>query len=110
MGSIVVLAAALNGIAVLFAYFRIFTGRRNMTTVSLTARWPERLSVLLLTLLIVGGGLIPQSSVASRYHAAIELRKHRHVFETNDSTPASESAHAEHPDATQSPIEHPQAP
>ncbi len=110
VGSIVVLAAALNGIAILFAYFRIFTGRRNTTTVSLSARWPERLSVLLLTLLIVGGGLIPQSSVASRYHAAMELRKHRHVFENDDSERESDSAHAEHSAAEPPATEHRQAP
>lgn len=77
VGSAVVVAAALNGIAILLAYFRIFTGRRAATQVSLSARWPERISILLLTLLIVGGGIIPQSSVASRYHAAVELRRHR---------------------------------
>ena len=77
VGTAVVLAAALNGIAILNAYFRIFTGRRASTHVSLTARWPERVSVLLLTLLILGGGILPQPSVAGRYHAAIELRRHR---------------------------------
>ena len=77
IGSAVVIAAALNGIAILHAYFRIFTGRRLSTHASLSARWPERVSVLLLTILIVGGGIAPQSSVASRYHAAIELRRHR---------------------------------
>ena len=77
VGSAVVIAAALNGIAILHAYFKIFTGRRASTHASLSARWPERVSVLLLTILIVGGGIAPQSSVASRYHAAIELRRHR---------------------------------
>jgi NADH-quinone oxidoreductase subunit M len=81
VGCAVVLAAALNGIAILFAYFRIFTGRRSSIPVSLTARLPERLSVLCLTVLIVGGGLFPQQSVASRYHAATELEKHRGVLD-----------------------------
>lgn len=80
IGSAVVLAAALNGIAILLAYFRIFTGRRNNTPVSLGIRWPERISVLLLTMLILGGGIFPQPGVASRYHAAIELGKHRMIF------------------------------
>lgn len=80
VGSAVVIAAALNGIAILHAYFRIFTGRRATAHASLSARWPERVSILLLTVLIVGGGLAPQSSVASRYHAAIELRRHRESF------------------------------
>ena len=77
VGSAVVIAAALNGIAILHAYFRIFTGRRATAHASLSARWPERVSILLLTVLIVGGGIAPQSSVASRYHAAIELSRHR---------------------------------
>ena len=79
IGAAVVVVAALNGIAVLHAYFRIFTGRRSTTQVSLQARMPERVSVLLLTLLIIGGGMVPGPSIASRYHAAIELGRHRHV-------------------------------
>ncbi len=81
VGSAVVIAAALNGIAILHSYFRIFTGRRPTAHTSLSARWPERVAILLLTLLIIGGGIIPQSSVASRYHAAIELRRHRENLE-----------------------------
>ena len=89
VGSAVVIAAALNGIAILHAYFRIFTGRRATAHASLSARWPERVSILLLTVLIVGGGLAPQSSVASRYHAAIELRRHRESFSEVESDRAS---------------------
>jgi NADH-quinone oxidoreductase subunit M len=89
VGTTVVIAAALNGIAILPAYFKIFTGRRASTHASLSARWPERVSVLLLTILIVGGGIAPQSSVASRYHAAIELRRHReNVSEAESDQPA----------------------
>jgi NADH-quinone oxidoreductase subunit M len=73
VGMLVVLVTALNGIAVLHAYFRLFTGTRHTTTVSLRSRWPERFAVLVLTALILGGGLIPQPGVASRYHAAAEI-------------------------------------
>ncbi|MDX1930353.1 MAG: proton-conducting transporter membrane subunit [Pirellulaceae bacterium] len=103
VGSAVVIAAALNGIAILHAYFRIFTGRRPSTHTSLTARWPERVSVLLLTLLIVGGGIAPQSSVASRYHAAVELRRHRENFsevEPGTSEHAEKETHEAHQSGT----------
>jgi NADH-quinone oxidoreductase subunit M len=73
VGMLVVFVAALNGIAVLHAYFRLFTGTRHTTSISLRGRWPEKIAVLLLTALILGGGLVPQPGVASRYHAATEI-------------------------------------
>lgn len=69
----VVIAAALNSLAVLHAYFRVFTGSRHASSIDLRSRVPERIAVLTLTLLILGGGLFPQPGVASRYHAAAEL-------------------------------------
>ena len=77
IGMAVVVAAAINGIAILHAYFRIFTGRRHTASFPLQARPSEKVSVLILTALIIGGGLWPQPGVASRYHAAIELIRHR---------------------------------
>ena len=77
IGMAVVVAAAINGIAILHAYFRIFTGRPHMASFSLRARPSEKVAVLILTALIIGGGLYPQWGVASRYHAAIELMRHR---------------------------------
>jgi NADH-quinone oxidoreductase subunit M len=79
IGACIVITAALNGIAVLHAYFRIFTGRKSSTQISLVARRPERVSIFLLTVLIVGGGLVPGPGIASRYHAAMELIQHREV-------------------------------
>ncbi len=78
IGTAVVIAAALNGIAVMFIYFRVFTGKRHVSPVSLRIRWSERVSVLILSLLILGGGLVPQPGVTSRHHAAVELSKLRH--------------------------------
>jgi NADH-quinone oxidoreductase subunit M len=78
IGTAVVVAAALNGIAIMHAYFRIFTGTRHVASISLRARPSERVAVLILAVLILGGGLWPQPGVASRYHAAIELIRHRH--------------------------------
>jgi NADH-quinone oxidoreductase subunit M len=86
IGTAVVIAAALNSIAVLHAYFRIFTGTKYTISTSLTVRPSERIAVVALAALIIGGGLFPQPGVASRYHAALELLKHR------DPTAAAEAA------------------
>lgn len=76
-GVIVVLAAALNGIAVLYVYFRVFTGTRHQATISLRARMHEQVAVLTLFILIIAGGLVPQPGVVSRYNAAAALLKQR---------------------------------
>lgn len=73
VGTLVVMAGALNGIAVLHAYFRLFTGTEHRACISLRARMPERVAVLTLSVLIIGGGLVPQPGVKSRYHAAEAL-------------------------------------
>lgn len=73
VGLILVISSALNGISILRAWFRIFTGHRFQTAVSLRSQPAERLSVVILTILIIGGGLWPQPGVASRHHAAVEL-------------------------------------
>jgi NADH-quinone oxidoreductase subunit M len=77
VGMIVVLAAALNGVAVLRAYFRIFTGKRHVATIPLTARPAERIALVSLSLIVLGAGLLPGAAVASRHHAAEALLKLR---------------------------------
>lgn len=77
IGVAVVIAAALNGLAVVQAYFRLFTGTRHATSVDLRIRPAERVAVLALATLILGGGLFPQAGVGSRYHAATELIRQR---------------------------------
>lgn len=77
IGMLVVVASALNGIAVLMAYFCIFAGPPPATSFSLRARPSEKMAVILLAVLLIGGGLFPQLGVASRYHAAIELMRLR---------------------------------
>jgi NADH-quinone oxidoreductase subunit M len=77
VGTAVVLAAALNGISILNAYFRIFAGRRTVSTISLSARPVERVAVVLLSTLILGGGLFPQLWVLNRYHAPEDLQSRR---------------------------------
>lgn len=73
VGITVVIATALCGIAILRAYFRIFTGTTFTASVSLAAKPSERIAVLVLTLLILGGGFFPQPGIASRHHAATQL-------------------------------------
>ncbi len=77
VGIAIVVAAALNGLAVLHAYFRIFTGSRHVASIDLRIRVPERVAVLVLSALLLGGGLYPQPGVAGRYNAAAQLVKER---------------------------------
>jgi NADH-quinone oxidoreductase subunit M len=77
VGVAVVIASALNGIAVVQAYFRLFTGTRHVSTVPLQVGFRERLAVGTLALLILGGGLFPQPGVASRYDAAAVILRQR---------------------------------
>ncbi len=93
IGTGVVIATALNGIAILLAYFRIFTGKRAASQISLSVRWPESISILVLTLLILGGGLFPQMGVASRYHAAVQLQRLR-LHESSQPSPTSDAHEA----------------
>jgi NADH-quinone oxidoreductase subunit M len=80
VGLAVVVAAALNSIAILRAYFSIFTGRQFQTSVQLRSRPSERIAVLVLTVLVLGGGIWPQPGVTSRHHAAISLMSHREHY------------------------------
>ena len=77
VGVAVVLAAAINGIAVVRAYFLLFTGTRYVSSISLEIRPRERYAVLLLAALILVGGLFPQPGVASRFGAAEQILRSR---------------------------------
>ena len=94
IGVLLLLTTALNGVAVMRAYFRVFTGSRHAGTIDLRARPAERIAVLVLTLLILGGGLAPQPGVASREHAAETLLKHRAASRAVDA-----AEHVNHDDA-----------
>ena len=96
IGMAVVLAAALNGIAVVRAYFLLFTGRRHPATVSLRRRGRERFAVLALAALILGGGLIPQPGVVSRFEAAVMLLAQRKYYRA----PAQTATPVEQQDAS----------
>jgi NADH-quinone oxidoreductase subunit M len=77
VGLVVVLAMALNGIAVVRVYFRLFTGARHASTVSLKVGPRERVAVLTLAALILGGGLFPKPGIESRYQAADMILQER---------------------------------
>ena len=77
VGVVMVLVAALNGIAVVRAYFLIFTGGRHVSAVPLGITRRERFAVLTLAALILGGGLAPQAGIESRHRAAEALLEQR---------------------------------
>jgi NADH-quinone oxidoreductase subunit M len=77
IGATVVVAAALNGIAIVQVFFRLFTGTRHVSSVSLGIGRREQIAVLCTAALMVVGGLVPQPGVATRYRAAIELLRYR---------------------------------
>ncbi len=90
VGVTVVIAAALNGIAIIHAYFRIFTGTRRTASIPLNCRPAERFAVLSLALLILGGGLWPQPGIASRYHAAVEIVQSRQGLAPSRAAPSEQ--------------------
>jgi NADH-quinone oxidoreductase subunit M len=106
VGTMVVIAAALCGIAVLMAYFRIFTGRSLRTRVPMSARTSEKIAVLILSVLILGGGLYPQPGIASRYHAAMELTRLRQANPLIANPLIQEWSHGSPPTYHQT-VEHP---
>ncbi|MHB1422497.1 MAG: proton-conducting transporter transmembrane domain-containing protein [Gemmataceae bacterium] len=77
IGIAVIAAAALNGIAIVRAYLLLFTGARHTSTVSLEIGSRERIAVLTLAVLILGGGLFPQPGISSRRRAAEEILAQR---------------------------------
>ncbi len=85
-GIAVVIAAALNGIAVVQAYFRLFTGKIHVSTVDLSIGPRERIAMLTLVAMLLLGGLSPQFIVESRHHAATELLDQRATL-SNDEVP-----------------------
>lgn len=101
VGTLVALVAALNGIAVMFMYFRIFTGRENHTRIPMNARPAERLAVIALSGLILTGGIFPQFGVANRYHAAKALSEHN-LVQTQDGEQDAGNGHVTDADSDRS--------
>jgi NADH-quinone oxidoreductase subunit M len=73
----VLIASALNGIAVLRANLLLFTGARHVSSVSVRITKRERFAVLTLSVLIIAGGIFPQPGVTTRQRAAVEILKDR---------------------------------
>jgi NADH-quinone oxidoreductase subunit M len=96
VGIAVIAAAALNSIAIVRVYLLLFTGARHTSTVSLEITLRERVVVLTLAALILGGGLFPQPGVSSRRRAADEILEDR----------ARRSGIAEDPSAVESTAPH----
>lgn len=69
------IAAMLNGVAILRAFFLIFTGTPFPATVSLRVRHRERWAILVLSSVILLGGIFPQWNVRARYAAAGWIRE-----------------------------------
>jgi NADH:ubiquinone oxidoreductase subunit 4 (subunit M) len=70
-------AAMLNGIAIMRAYFALFTGRRPTTSVSLQVTPTERLGIIIMALVVFLGGWFSPAVVASRHRVADELLQQR---------------------------------
>jgi NADH-quinone oxidoreductase subunit M len=87
-GVAIVLAAALNSLALLHVYFRVFTGKRHPTAIDLRIRPPEQVAALILALLLLGGGLVPQPGVENRYRVAAQLHQQRQALGPQDGQPA----------------------
>jgi len=66
-------AAALNGIAVVRAYLLLFTGTRHRSAIPLPVTARERVAVLILSMLLLVGGLAPQYLLADRRAAVKSL-------------------------------------
>jgi NADH-quinone oxidoreductase subunit M len=94
VGISVVVAAAINGIAIVQAYFLLFTGTRYVSTVSLWLRARERYAVLTLAALILAGGFFPQPGVESRHRAAEEILQQRAALGTDGKSYARRPAEA----------------
>ena len=97
IGVAVVIAGALNGLALMKTYFVLFTGTRYASAVSLKIRTRERFAVLLLAALILVGGVYPQPGIMSRYLAAKSLRHERESRAPSPSPELQPHHAAEHP-------------
>ena len=84
LGIVLVIVAAMNGIAIMQAFLRLFGGVPYFSSVSLAIRPRERYAVMALALLILLGGLFPQWVVASRSQAADDVLEQRHAARAKD--------------------------
>lgn len=77
VGISIVVVAALNGLAIIQAYFRIFGGPSRTSSIDLEVRPAERIAILIVSALILGVGVYPRAGVADRHEAAVRLLQTR---------------------------------
>lgn len=77
VGISLVLISTINGIAVLRAYFLLFTGAKSFTSVPLGISFREQLAVLALIVLLLGGGLYPQLGISDRQSSVASITRLR---------------------------------
>jgi NADH-quinone oxidoreductase subunit M len=68
-----VLAAMFNAIAIMRAYFALFTGRSPTTSISLRTTAGERIGIILISLIVFLGGWFSPLVVESRHRIANQL-------------------------------------
>ncbi|MBX7106332.1 MAG: oxidoreductase [Gemmataceae bacterium] len=85
----VVLATALNGMAVVRVYLLLFTGADEPSTLSLIMGPRERFAILTVLALVIGGGLYPMPGVASRDRVARTILAERAVTVPGAAVPAA---------------------
>ncbi len=73
IGLVVIVVSGLNGIAVMRAYWSLFTGHRHASPTELPVSAAERAAILVLAAIIFVGGLFPQPWMNSRHEASRTL-------------------------------------
>lgn len=72
-----ILAAMLNGIAILRVYFLIFTGERSTSTTPIILKDRKKYSILALCIVVLAGALISSTIVTNRHSAALGVLEGR---------------------------------
>lgn len=78
-----VVAAMFNGLAIMRAYFSLFTGKRPTTSVSLQVTPRERVAIVIVATLVFVGGWFSPSIVESRHRVIDKLLEERHEPEAS---------------------------
>lgn len=83
-GVAMLIAAALNGIAILRVYFLLFTGKRLEASPLLGTLGSERVAILILAVVLLGGGAFSSPWVQSRHRAAEAILADTHRDQDDD--------------------------
>jgi NADH-quinone oxidoreductase subunit M len=73
IGLAIIVSTTLNGIAIVRVYFLLFTGKQNRSGIPMPVTTRERVALIVLSSLILVGGLAPQLFLANRQTAAKQL-------------------------------------